>query len=155
MRPDVVTTASRSGAGAARAAAPVPDPPSPGGVAIGSTAPLIRGVECTQAVQHFPLGGVGLDRAPNSVPLIAGKDLFLRVFLSRDDRNWTGGRPPAATPVWVRAELPATGDEFIGPASELRSVLESGREVTKGSLNVAIPDHRCHAMLHLNAPRLG
>ena len=80
----------------------------PGWVRVDPAPAMIRGVELTQGIQYFPPAGGARQRAI-SIPLIADKDLFVRVFVSGRETDWPGGQLPANLAMSVSATVLGRG----------------------------------------------
>ena len=101
----------------------------------------IQGIEMTQSVQFYDLYGQGsADDSDNMVPLVAGKDLILRVYVER----WHGSLFAAPNSfngvVTYRGKQVASlnGPQRLQEATALR------RSILNDSLNFRIPASDCH-----------
>lgn len=108
----------------------------------GPPPPPIRAVELTQAVQHNSLDGIGADRDPNSIPLVADKTLHVRVFLSPDDGDWPAAATGNDLAVVVEVE-DAGGTRGSDLRRFERGALAGGRAAATGSVNIDIPGGAC------------
>lgn len=101
----------------------------------------ITGIERTQATQFFSINGKGSgNAAANSVPLVANKDLILRVYVRKDSIWW----PHVPTTVTGKVSYPGHPDlpPLNGPINALqRSVLD--RNNANHTLNFRVPAAHC------------
>jgi hypothetical protein len=101
----------------------------------------ITGIERTQATQFFKINGKGSGyAADNSVPLVEGKDLILRVYVRSDSLWW----PHAPTSVTGKVSYSGHPDltPINGPVgARVRSAID--RMNTDHTLNFRVPGAHC------------
>jgi len=101
--------------------------------------PPLRALELTQALQHCRIDGQGLQERRNSIPLIAGKQLFVRVYVS-PKAVW-----PANVAIDARVRVVADGQEvgdFVTAAPVPPGRLVPGR-ASGAALDVAVDAEVC------------
>lgn len=128
-------------------------PPEPGPGRVEATTPPapIRGVELTQATQHFPLDGLGLPRWPNSIALVAEKELYVRLYPDTSAGAWPGGALPTAVGLEVTVDRGSDGvDVFTGPPTTLAGLSPHGRADAAGSINAVVAAVACRGRARLS-----
>ena len=113
----------------------------------GPPPPPFRGIELTQAVQHFRLDGKGLDERENSIPLIGGKELYVRVYLSGDHDDWPGGAIPGDLAVEARLTDDDPRGRWRSPVG--KGALGGSRDHAEGSVNAVFPGALCEGLRDL------
>src|SRR5687768_13075514 len=98
-------------------------------------------IERTQAVQYFDYNGAGTGFGPdNSIPLIARKDLFLRVYLQPSFFDFipTSGTDATAT-------LSFNGLRYtpLNQRVRITPTFTSNRAVEGSTLNFYVPGYLC------------
>jgi hypothetical protein len=105
----------------------------------------IGGVELTQSVQFYNLYGQGSgNESDNMVPLVAGKDLILRVYVERRANSLFAPPDSFSGVVSYRGKQisPLNGPQRLQSAAALR------RSLINDSLNFRVPAADCHGTVN-------